>query len=134
VSNLFTRGRALLDRGLEAVAAVTLTVSRRFDGEPTRTGAITDAIVGRTVFRHTDVGPSAIEFGERDYLIPVASYIIGGRAVEPADGDRFVESVNGTDLTFEVLPVTGEPAWRYSDPDRTRYRVHVKRVTDDRGN
>ncbi len=32
-------------------------------------------------------------------------------------------------LVFEVqTPETGEPAWRYSDPENVEFRIHMKRV------
>jgi len=124
---------ALLDRGVASAAAVTLALSRGSPGQSTCYGTIEDAVVGRTVFKMNDIGSAAITFGERDYLIPVASYVLDGSVVEPMVGDRFIESIGGSDLTFEIMPITGEPAWRHSDPTRTRYRIHVKRITDDEG-
>jgi hypothetical protein len=92
-------------------------------GEPTDlTGK---AWVGRTVFVRRDPvqrGP-AIEFGDRDYLIPV-----GELPAEPKLGDRLTERLGAWDVTFEVVTPAGEPAWRWSDPGRTVYRVHTKEV------
>lgn len=127
------------DRLAAKAASVTLTLSRVNEGG-TFAGTVVDAsgddsaVVGRTVFKRNEIGGAAIEFGERDYLIPVASYVLTELgAVEPMVGDRLTETVNGTSKTFEILPITGEPAWRYTDGSLTRYRIHVKRVTDERG-
>jgi|GEM_PF-3134679 len=73
----------------------------------------------------TDGGPRVVH-GERQYLI-VAGAI--GSLNEPEEGDRIVETINGTEYTFEVMqPGTGDPAVRWSDPSRSRWRVNVKRV------
>ena len=82
------------------------------------------AEVGRTLFTSNLVNAARVEWGDRDYLILVADLTFG----EPVEGDRITEEINGDELTFEVVSPGGEPAWRYSDPHRTRYRVHCKQV------
>lgn len=57
---------------------------------------------------------------ERDYLFLASDLSIG----EPAKGDRIID--NGE--TFELMPVQGNPIWRWSDESRTIRRVHVKQV------
>lgn len=71
----------------------------------------------------------------RDYLIAVADLVLDGDRVEPQRGDRIVETFLDEDdevlatLTHEVLaPSEEEPAWRYSDEHRIRYRIHTKQV------
>jgi hypothetical protein len=86
------------------------------------------AWVGRTVFSRRDPaqrGPS-VEYGDRDYLIPAAE--LPG---EPARGDRVTERIGEWLVTFECMvpSLEGEPAWRWSDPARTVYRVHTKEVS-----
>jgi hypothetical protein len=62
---------------------------------------------------------------DRDYLIRAENLPFG----TPRDGDRITETVDGAELTFDVQrPFTGEPAWRWSDAQRTVYRIHCKRV------
>lgn len=69
------------------------------------------------------------EDSERDYLIPVAALVTtGGEALTPKRGDRITESLGGADAVFEITPREGEPAWRFSDQQRTRVRVHCKKV------
>jgi hypothetical protein len=72
-------------------------------------------------------GP-AVAWGERDYLIPVASLVIAGGPTTPKRGDRVTETIDGAPVTFELQTPPGEPEWRFSDQTRTVYRVHVKRV------
>lgn len=88
------------------------------------------AWVGRTAFRRFPTGTegteaAALVWGDRDYLIPVSA--LG--ATPPARGDRITETVNGTQVVFEVTSVVpGEPEWRYADEHRTCYRVHTLEV------
>lgn len=121
--SLMSRGMDFLNRTLNAAAGVDVTYSRA------AASVTLTATVGRTVFRRNEQGGAAVEFGERDYLITAADLILSGVAVEPAEGDRITETINGVAVTFRVVPVLGEPAWRWSDPSRTAYRVHVKRVS-----
>lgn len=122
--NLFERSNAWLERALGNAAGVEITYTRGIDSV-----VIEDVEVGRTAFASNMHNAARLEFSERDYLIPAASLILGGQAVTPRKGDRIAEVVAGELLTFELMtPATGEPAWRYSDPERTFLRVHVKRV------
>lgn len=82
------------------------------------------AVLGRTLFASNEEGGPRVEFGDRDYLVNVAALAALGFG-EPRVGDR----VTDAGLTFEVqTPDVGEPAWRYSDPGRTDYRLHTKQV------
>lgn len=82
---------------------------------------------GRTIFASNRQGGARIEFGEIDFLIDVADLVIGS-ATAPAEGDRLAVTIRGIVYAFEIMPVSGEPAWRYSDQYRTRFRIHCKEV------
>lgn len=85
------------------------------------------AVVGRTVFSSNLDGGPRIEFGDRDYLIEADELAAFG---DPALGDRITETLAGESRVWEVkTPGTGEPAWRWSDPQHTRYRVHTVQVS-----
>ncbi|MBN9521084.1 hypothetical protein J0H58_21625 [bacterium] len=119
--NPFARLDEYLNAALPAALGGAVTYTRGAQQIP-----VADAVVGRTVFSSNQQGAARVEFGDRDYLIPVASLTALG---EPTAGDRITDVVNGVELTFQVQkPGTGEPAWRYSDPGRTTYRIHTKRV------
>lgn len=123
---LATQMQAAAGRELGENSEGQILYLRRDGGEPVDLTGL--AWVGRTVFTQrapVDRGPSVV-FGDRDYLIPVSAL-----TAEPVQGDRVQEVMNGVRVTFEVLPTLGEPAWRYSDPLRTVYRVHVKEVASE---
>ena len=117
---LLDRGNRFLTRSLATAGGVTVTYTRPGTGQ---TATITDAVVGRPL---TDViqpgeAMARIETRERDYLIPAASLPFG----PPVKGDRIVEAGVGT---FEAAKRQGEAEWRWSDAERTVYRIHVKQV------
>ena len=134
MATLLDKGQALMTRLLAKSAPVAVTYRR--PGPPMIEIEITKesgaATVGRTVFSSNRIDAARIEFGDRDYLI-LASVLPFG---EPREGDRIVEQVDdvqypefGKFLIYEIMPTdTGEPAWRWSDPYRQRYRIHVKLV------
>lgn len=104
----------------KADPAVTLTYTRKAGGTPIDLTAL--AWKGRTVFaRQPGAAGGAIVFGDRDFLIPVECL-----AAEPARGDRITEVAGGVTRVFELVSQVGEPEWRWSDDERTAYRVHTK--------
>lgn len=87
------------------------------------------AWIGRTVFASNLQSNARVEFGEIDLLIEADQLILNGSVTTPVKGDRIAITLQGNPLTLELMiPATGEPAWRYSDPQRSRLRVHCKRV------
>lgn len=101
-----------------------------FEATYTRGGvSITITVrLGRTVFASNRQGGARIEFGEMDFLIDVADLVISGSATRPAEGDRLAIVIRGTAYTFEIMPISGEPAWRFSDEYRMCFRIHCKEV------
>jgi hypothetical protein len=129
VGNLLSKGQAMLARLMSRAAApATEAGSAALTYQPVanptdETDLTGKAWVGRTVFsRLNREGGAAVVFGDRDYLIPVAEL-----PNEPQRGDRITEVISGVEAVFEVVEPMGEPAWRYSDPGHTVYRVHTKK-------
>lgn len=121
---LMSRAAAMLNRNLGVAAGVSVVYTRAADpaSPVTITAESGNCWVGRTAFASNEVGKARLRWGDRDYLIAASAL-----PAEPDEGDRITETVNGVPVTFEVcLPDTGEPAWRWSDPARTVYRLHVK--------
>lgn len=120
MATLFTKLVDWLPGRAAQVAGVSVTYTRG------TTSATVAALVGRTVFASQLDGGPRIEFGDRDYLIEAADLTTFG---EPQIGDRITEVVGSTTRVWEIkTPGTGEPAWRWSDPQHTRYRVHTTQV------
>lgn len=117
---LLDRGNRFLTKSLAKAGGVTIVYTRPGTAF---TATITDAVVGQPVANVTQPGEasSRVETQERDYLIPSASLPFG----PPVKGDRITESGVGI---FEAAKRQGEAEWRWSDAERTVYRVHVKQV------
>lgn len=115
--NLFEKARNWLPGMVQAAAGETVTYARGAE-------AITlTAVLGQTTVAGGVEGASRIVVSDRDYLIKVADLTFG----VPAVGDRITATVNGEAVAFTVQDLeSGEPAWRYSDPARTTWRIHVK--------
>lgn len=88
------------------------------------------ATVGRTEFEEYAADGTAVRSESRDYIIRVVDL---GDNIEqdfkPERGDVILETVNGTDLTAEVMSIaSGTEPWRFHDRDQTQYRITTKIV------
>ncbi|WP_020473381.1 hypothetical protein [Zavarzinella formosa] len=120
--NLFAKARAWLGEQSKKAAGVAVVYVQKSSG----IRLPLTPIPGRTVFTSNLEDRARVEFGDRDYLIEAVDLATG----EPAIGDRVIETIDGATTTFEVMPTnTGEPAWRWSDPGHTRWRIHMKQVS-----
>jgi hypothetical protein len=86
------------------------------------------ATIGQTVFNLTDEYGATIRHVTRDFLIAAEDLVIDGAFVEPRRGDRIRETTAGVTFVHEVIGMGGESAWRYSDRDRTTFRIHTKQI------
>jgi hypothetical protein len=113
------------ERG-ETAAGVSVAYTRV--GETPATVYVVIGDSRSTALREGQSQPTVrLEYSDRDYLIAHDSLDTIGFA-PPEIGDRITETINGESVTFEIRKQAGEPAWRWSDPERTTYRVHAKRV------
>jgi hypothetical protein len=64
-----------------------------------------------------------IKVASRDWLLPIASLIAGGVAIEPRAGHRIVED----GIEYEICPIAGRPAVE-PHSDGYRVKVHSQRV------
>lgn len=122
--NLRQRGADMLNRRLGTAAAVWVVYSRG----PASVGIAAVPGLTQTQSTRPDGVPGRTDFTERDYLFPAAALDFGLGAFEPRAGDTITETVAGLPVAFELAPSAVEPAWRWADHSRTRYRVHCKRI------
>lgn len=114
------RAQAAIIRRKKAAEGRTVTVTRRAT-KYTLTGWY-----GRGLQTNQADSGARVEISEREFFFTVADFTTAELGA-PKIGDRF--QVDGETVTFEVMtPATGEPAWRYSDSERTFFRIHTKRV------
>lgn len=83
--------------------------------------------IGDNGFREERNGGPKVVTGERTYLILASA--ISDDFGEPEEGDRITETIGGVVFVFEIAPGNnGEPAARWSDAERTVWRVNTKAV------
>ena len=80
------------------------------------------ATYGRTVFEVADESGLTINGQVWDFLILAEEL-----GFDPEPGD--VIAANGR--RYEVMNLSGEGCWRWSDPYRQTYRIHTKDIGDD---
>ena len=89
------------------------------------------AIIGTTLYHTTDEqGGVLVEWESEDWVGLVSGLTVGldGAVTVPQVGDVILRTVNGTTLTYEVLPPPGNMPYRWSGPTRTMIRAHTKLV------
>lgn len=87
------------------------------------------ATIGRTLMKLDDgYGGIRMQWTDRDFLIDPSDLIISGSVITPERGDTILETVGTKVYTYEVNAPGGEPAWRWSDPHRSLYRIHTKEI------
>lgn len=93
------------------------------------TGSVAaSATIGQTEFAQDDGQFGIRTFHSKDFIFLATDLVISGSQITPTAGDRITEVVGGKTLTHEVTSHAGNPVYRYSDPYRTRIRVHTKQV------
>ncbi len=119
----------LLDKASELIADtrrehLAHTVTYR------RGGASVDlpATTGSTQFERADEFGVIHRIESRDFLIAAGDLVLVGTRTLPRPGDRIADTSNGVTHEYEVMAPGGEPAWRYSDPQRRTLRIHTKQV------
>lgn len=145
LGTLLDRGHALMERLLGSAGGIAVryvhykkdavTGDYKVVGSVDITAESGDCIEGRTVYSSNRQDAARIQFGELDFIIKASALMF-----EPREGDRIVDlfkqDEDGNWLpqrTYEVMqPNSTDPALRWSDPQRTRYRIHVKLVKQEK--
>ena len=127
--NLFQKARAWLPAQVEAAAGETVLYTRGV------LSAELVAVPGQTAFVSNAIDAARVQFGDADFIVRVGELErIGLTPATPKNGDRITRTIDGQAVVFEMQdpgpgePGAGEPAWRYSGPDRYAVRIHTKFV------
>lgn len=51
---------------------------------------------------------------------------VDGETIEPRPGDRIIETLNGVEFTYEVMPIGKRPAAEWTDTAGVMRTVHTK--------
>ena len=119
MTDLLGTGLAWLERQRATFLAKPVTYRRGSQG------LAVQATVGKTTFEVLSAGGVLERIESRDYLIAAADLAAFGL---PQRGDRVIEDSGGGRHTAEVLAPGREPHWRWSDVNRTCYRIHTKHL------
>jgi hypothetical protein len=123
VPDLLAHGSAWLEDQRHRHLTTTVTYRRGDQGVQVQ------ATIGQTVFRIDGELGAVIHHVRRDYLIRAMDLVLPPDTTStlPQRGDRIVDS---NDVVHEVMgPGSGEPDWRYSDPQYQTLRIHTKEIT-----
>jgi len=89
---------------------------------------VVQATPGKTEFEQTDAQGFKTVSEVRDWLIPTTELVLANVLTLPERGDRIRETEGDVVHVYEVVPVGGEPPYRFTDPYRTLLRVHVREI------
>mgnify|MGYP001176916635 FL=1 len=122
-TDLIRVGLSLLTQTLKATASQPVTYVRGLDSVDVR------ATFGRKLLKLDDgAGGIRMEWTDMDFLIPSADLVIGGESITPQRGDRVFMLAGENVQEFEVMPFGSDPAWIWSDPHQSMFRIHAKHI------
>lgn len=130
MTDLLAQGAAWLADQRRRFLTRTVTYQRTIGGVTQSVDV--PATVGQTIFRFdSDYGASVRQIS-RDFLITASDLLLDGQATEPKRGDQIRETAGPVTHVYEVMgPGNDEPDWRYSDNERTTFRIHTKHVNEE---
>ena len=64
-----------------------------------------------------------------DWRFVTAELVIDGNPVTPRKGDRWKPTIEGTEETYEVLPIGKRPCFERADTSGVLLLVHTKKVS-----
>ncbi len=124
--NLFEVGARFLANKLIEHGSVDAVYARGYEQVSVK------AVLGSKLLRVDDgMGGLRIVWTDMDVLIPGGdlAFLLASEPPNPDRGDLLYITLPYEDVqTFEVFPMEGEPAWRWADPFRNLYRIHMKHV------
>lgn len=117
---LFSDGLSAGFDSIEDVAGQEVTYS--YDGQE----ITVTAVLGQNQAQETNMGGRMLVTNrDADFLIRPSELKIGGNPVEPKRGN-VITLADGT--VFKVAAGAGGPCWRYSDSNKTFYRIQTVRA------
>lgn len=120
---LIERGVTFLGDKMQSAAGRTVTVRR---------GIYTSANI--TAWHHTkqyqEVGEDGLitSISMEDWTFVASELIVNGTVIEPRPGDTIMETLNGQQIHYEVLPTETKRATEWLDTSGHLLLVHTKRV------
>ena len=116
MADMLANGAAWLAGRLKAAASTTVTYVRG------NSAGEVAATIGASAFEAANQSGVVERWESRDYLVSTDDLPFG----DPAHGDKIVEEIDGTSVTYEVATPRGVPPWHYGDAFRLIVRIHTK--------
>lgn len=122
MANVFSNalGGALANHAVALSGNAATTVTYRRGGY-----SVSLAATKCPVRSDADLQFGVLKIDECDWIIQASLLILNLVTVEPKDLDTITES-DGT--KWQVMPLAGEQSYRPSDPFKTSYRIHTKKI------
>lgn len=125
MANVLKDGLTFLTAAKKEWASEPITYARGYDS------CQTVAEYGMKLLKLDDgMGGLRVEWTDMDFGIPAdENFTFGDGLITPERGDIIWIAFGGSFEAFEVMPFGhNEPAYRWSDPWGSRYRVHTKHI------
>jgi len=106
---------------IKSIAGVPVTYRTSGSGDPIE---ISKAVKGSTLYEVDESTGARVRSRSVDWLIDKADLLIDGISVIPEIGHTITDG----NTVYEVH-IRGETCWRWSDPQETRYRIHVSEIS-----
>lgn len=122
MTNILQDGAGWLGSQLQGSAGRQVTIRRQ--------QFVSDAIVGWVTNEYDEVGDDGMTTSITvvDWRFVASDVVINGEQVEPRDHDMIVETLNGVEHTYEVLPLQKRKACEWLDDSGVLLLVHSKIV------
>ncbi len=126
MGDILKDGLAFLTAQLKANASQTITYARGLNSVDVQ------ATFGKKLLKLDDgLGGIRMEWTDMDFLIPAADLKFGSTPITPERGDLIYLTEPYDVQVFEVMPYGSDPAWHWSDPHQSMYRIHAKFIDDE---
>lgn len=123
MTTLLQRGAEWLGQQLQTAAGQAVSYRRA-----AQRASITAASAGWYDQKSVGLEGEEIVVRVRRYTFVTADLLFGTRPFVPQDGDRVIETINGQQCEFEVMPAKQSPSFGQTDPNGILTEVYAARV------
>jgi hypothetical protein len=118
MTDMLQNGLAWLNKQRSQFMAQQVTYARGSDS------FTISATPGKTQYQVNDDTGMSVAADVMDFIVSAADLQIGGISILPQAADTITIGQG----TYEVMYLTGDGFWRYSDPYGNAIRIHTKQV------
>ena len=86
------------------------------------------AVVSEQKREVVDAQGLLVTITSRAYECNAADLVLDGGQVSPQAGDLITETIDGTEFTFETMPLGRETCYEWLDSQHRRIVIHTKRI------